>query len=228
MTPSIKNVPKSETVSTTSRDNDVSRSSKGDRTRDRILDAATTLFATHGYEGTSIRHIEQKAGVNRGLVTYHFGNKDSVWKATFDYAFLPYLDDLRSKADLLRELDERTRLRLVVGNFVRTSAKRPYMNQLMIQENYELSWRSDWIVEHYLKPAAELNREIGGDDAWVAAIESNPHLRYVLLGSCVMPFSLSSEARALYDTDVSSDAFIHAHIEIVLQLIEPLFDSFNQ
>lgn len=202
-----------------------SASTKGEVTRTRILKAAVDLFAARGYEGASIRDIEQRAEVNRGLITYHFGNKDDIWKAAFEYAFQPYLDDLRSMADMLRGLDQNTRLRLVIGGFIRASASRPYMNQLMIQENYEASWRSDWIVERFLIPAAQLNRALGGDDVWVNAFETNPHIRYIMLGACVMPFSLSSEARALYGADVYSDDFIDHHIEMVLKVIKPLLDE---
>ena len=75
---------------------------RGTRTRTQILEAAIRLFAQLGYEGTGIRDIESAAGVRRGVVTYHFGNKDDVWKAAFEYAFMPYLYELRSKKDLLR------------------------------------------------------------------------------------------------------------------------------
>lgn len=205
-----------------------SASTKGAVTRAKILKAAVDLFAARGYEGASIRDIEQRAEVNRGLITYHFGSKDDIWKAAVEYAFQPYFDDLRSMADMLRSLDSETRQRLVIGGFIRASSSRPYMNQLMIQENYEPSWRSDWIVERFLIPAGQLNRDLGGDDSWVAAFETNPHIRYILLGACAMPFSLSSEARALYGVDVYSDDFIDRHIEVVLKMIKPLLDAFNQ
>jgi AcrR family transcriptional regulator len=202
--------------------------SKSETTRRKILEAAVELFAACGYEGASIRDIEQRAGVNRGLVTYHFGNKEDIWKAMFDHAFGPYLDDLKSKLDMIRVLDAQTRMRLAVGNFIRASAQHPYMNQLMIQENYESSWRSDWIVEHFLIPVTHLNKELGGDDPWVVALETNPHIRYILIGACAMPFSLPSEARALYGVDVFSETFIDNHIEMVLRVIEPLFNETSQ
>lgn len=195
---------------------------KAELTRERILVAATELFASRGYDGASIRDIEQKGGVNRGLVTYHFGNKQDIWKAAFNHTFLPYMDDLRSKADLLRSLDARTRMRLMLENFVRMSAARPYMNQLMIQENYESSWRSEWIIEHFLKPAREFNSTFGDDDDPMRKLESEPHLRYAILGACVIPFSLPCEVRAMYGQDVSSEAFIENHIETVLKIVDVL------
>jgi AcrR family transcriptional regulator len=51
------------------------------KTRDRILQAATTLFAEHGVEGTSIRMIAAKARANQAAVNYHFGSKNELFQA---------------------------------------------------------------------------------------------------------------------------------------------------
>ncbi len=50
-------------------------------TRTRILDAAEELFMRHGFEGTSMRLLTAKAGVNLAAVNYHFGSKDALIEA---------------------------------------------------------------------------------------------------------------------------------------------------
>ena len=52
-------------------------------TRTRILDAAEELFMQHGFEGTSMRLLTGKAGVNLAAVNYHFGSKDALVEAVF-------------------------------------------------------------------------------------------------------------------------------------------------
>ena len=52
-------------------------------TRTRILDAAEELFMQHGFEGTSMRQLTAKAGVNLAAVNYHFGSKDALIEAVF-------------------------------------------------------------------------------------------------------------------------------------------------
>ena len=52
-------------------------------TRTRILDAAEELFMQHGFEGTSMRLLTGKAGVNLAAVNYHFGSKDALIEAVF-------------------------------------------------------------------------------------------------------------------------------------------------
>lgn len=193
---------------------------KGERTRAAILEAASRLFSERGYEGTGIRDIEDAAGVNRGVVTYHFGNKEAIWKAVVEFLFTPYLEDLRSKRELILALDPPARRRFLLGHFVRTSARRPHMNNLMIQENLARSWRIEWIVEHYLRPLGELHREFAGDDPALRAIETDPHLRYLLLGACVHVFALAGEVEALYGRDVFDESFVEAHVRTVLAFFE--------
>jgi AcrR family transcriptional regulator len=52
-------------------------------TRTKILDAAEELFMQHGFEGTSMRTLTSKAGVNLAAVNYHFGSKDALIEAVF-------------------------------------------------------------------------------------------------------------------------------------------------
>ncbi len=59
-----------------------------------LVSVATELFAEHGYEGTSVRMIIDKAGANLGAVTYHFGSKEALYERVFRVAtepFRPYL-----------------------------------------------------------------------------------------------------------------------------------------
>ncbi|MBV9510577.1 MAG: TetR/AcrR family transcriptional regulator [Caulobacteraceae bacterium] len=50
--------------------------------RARLLDAAEALFANRGYFGATLRDITQTAGVPLGLATYHFRNKDELYRET--------------------------------------------------------------------------------------------------------------------------------------------------
>ncbi|GAA4638494.1 TetR/AcrR family transcriptional regulator [Actinoallomurus vinaceus] len=49
-----------------------------EQSRRRILEAALTLFAERGYEGTPISQIAERAGVARGLVSYYFPAKEDL------------------------------------------------------------------------------------------------------------------------------------------------------
>ena len=50
-------------------------------TKNRILDAAETLFMEHGFEATSLRQITALAEVNLAAVSYHFGSKEELFES---------------------------------------------------------------------------------------------------------------------------------------------------
>jgi AcrR family transcriptional regulator len=52
-------------------------------TRERILDAAESLFVEHGFEATSMRMITGRAGVNLAAINYHFGSKEALIQDVF-------------------------------------------------------------------------------------------------------------------------------------------------
>ncbi|WP_067453314.1 TetR/AcrR family transcriptional regulator [Actinomadura macra] len=54
--------------------------------RERILDAATRLFAALGYDGTSTRMIAEAAGLNIATVAYHVGGKRDLYLAVMERA----------------------------------------------------------------------------------------------------------------------------------------------
>ncbi len=63
----------------------MAKSGKNDPSaRERIRDAAEQVFATHGYEGASMRLIADKAGVAQALLHYHFQNKATLHAAVFE------------------------------------------------------------------------------------------------------------------------------------------------
>ena len=49
------------------------------------MEAAEMLFAEKGFNGTSVRDISEKAGVNLAMISYYFGSKDKLFEALFKY-----------------------------------------------------------------------------------------------------------------------------------------------
>ena len=52
------------------------------QTKNKILSAALSEFASTGFNGVSTRVIAKRAGVNHTLISHHFGSKEALWKAT--------------------------------------------------------------------------------------------------------------------------------------------------
>jgi len=63
---------------------------RGRETREQFVRVATRLFATHGYEGTSIEAVLQETGASRGSLYHHFPGKEAL--------FLAVLEDVEVRA----------------------------------------------------------------------------------------------------------------------------------
>ncbi|MBS1748801.1 MAG: TetR/AcrR family transcriptional regulator [Bacteroidetes bacterium] len=50
-----------------------------------ILEVAEQLFAEKGFDGTSVRDIAGKAGVNLAMISYYFGSKEKLMASLIDF-----------------------------------------------------------------------------------------------------------------------------------------------
>jgi len=80
-------------------------------TRTLLLQAALACFADHGFDGTSIRMIAQKAQRPLSLLSHYFGNKEDLYLEVFKYLYENFyqkrLDDLEpAEPRVLRDRDE--------------------------------------------------------------------------------------------------------------------------
>lgn len=67
------------------RDRTVSRDPEA--TREAILSAATDEFAQHGLAGARVDRIAERAGVNKRMLYYYFGQKEGLFLAVLEGAY---------------------------------------------------------------------------------------------------------------------------------------------
>jgi AcrR family transcriptional regulator len=57
---------------------------KAEKTRQIIIEAAFKNFAVDSYNNVSLKRIEEKAGLSRGALLYHFPTKEQIFTAVVD------------------------------------------------------------------------------------------------------------------------------------------------
>src|ERR1039458_5610256 len=60
------------------------RTTRGEATRQQLIDAAIETLKVHGFAGASARVIADRAGVNQGLIFYHFDSVVGLLLAALD------------------------------------------------------------------------------------------------------------------------------------------------
>lgn len=158
-------------------------------TRDALLDAATELFAARGFDGTRVDQIAEQAGVNKALISYHFGGKQGLYNeilsATFSEAHRRFkaIDDSPAPAD--------ERLREFIQTFADLATLRPALPTMVLREVLSGALHVD---EQLLPQFLALFRLVQGivdqgiEEGTFTAV--NPYLTHIsLLGSLVFYFA---------------------------------------
>jgi len=75
------------------------KQTKGERTALRIMDVAEDLFATRGYDGTSLRQIADGAAIKEPGLYNHFAGKQALYEAVLHRALNPMAEALARHID---------------------------------------------------------------------------------------------------------------------------------
>jgi AcrR family transcriptional regulator len=128
---------------------------KGERTRQGILEAAYELFLTQGYAATSMRQVAERAGLALGGIYNHFSSKEAIFSELIlerhPYRqVLPIL--LNTPAD-----DPESFVRLAAKMMVEELGRRPDFLKLMMIELVEFNGRDmPGIVERIIPEVVPL------------------------------------------------------------------------
>lgn len=86
--------------------------SKGEKTRQFIIEKTAPIFNVKGYAGTSLSDMTEATGLTKGSIYGHFANKDEVALAAFDYNLQQVLQTVR------REMERKSSVREKLAVFV--------------------------------------------------------------------------------------------------------------
>jgi TetR/AcrR family transcriptional regulator len=117
---------------------------------DAVLAAAVEAFSVHGYNGVSLRTVNDELGVSRNLLYQRFGSKANLWRAAVDWAFRPLLEHLEAADDEVA--DPMVRLRVLIRSFIEYSATRPHLARLVAMEGAAVTDRLEYLYERYIEP----------------------------------------------------------------------------
>ena len=105
---------------------------KTEATREALMSAATDLFAQRGFEGARVDKIAETAGVNKAMISYHFGGKAALYNEILRETFA----DAHRRFAAIRESDApaNERLRAFIQAFADLSLLRPALPGMVLRE----------------------------------------------------------------------------------------------
>jgi AcrR family transcriptional regulator len=189
-------------------------------TRERLVEAALHVFAEHGFEGAATREIARRAGVALAALPYHFTTKEELWKAAADRVFGQLAASFAGRVAGLDGVDVRTRLRLLMRDFVRFQATHPELHRFMIQEGVAKSGRLAWLVETHIRPmydfVSALTKEAQREG--ILAKGRPEHLHYMLIGAAASIYALAAEVELVAGVDPTDPALVAEHVATLERL----------
>ena len=121
-----------------------------EQTQERIVNAALALFATRGYEGTSISAVAAHARVSRAAVFWHFGDKEGLFRETFRRMLTPFFTEIAAN---LEHIPPRQRVFEILSAYERVVeenevAIRSFVRWLLESEKLRASLRETLFALH--------------------------------------------------------------------------------
>ena len=164
-------------------------------TKRAILNAALDEFAERGFDGASIRRIGERGGLDYTLITYHFRNKELLWKAVASYAFEEITAAWDSAIPPDSTLSPVERVRTEFLYYFRYTVSHKAFHNFMLREMQSPGSRLRWLAKHFLKQTRErILPQIAAAQSDGDLVEGDIDLLYyMLIGAASALSSLSGE-----------------------------------
>ena len=192
-------------------------------TQQKLLDAAIQAFSENGFKGTSTRDIADRAGVHHPLITYHFHNKQQLWRAAADRIFREFNISLVKAMAEVTETNPRARAETFIRTYVRYSRSAPALHKIILQESSQPSDRLDWLVENHLRPLFEIVvKSLAELQELGVAPPGNPALLFNMIRvSAGGLLALKVELKGTSDIDLDSDEEIEKLSDMIIRVFLP-------
>lgn len=156
-------------------------------TRLAILSAALDEFAERGFDGASMRRIGERAGLDFTLITYHFSNKDALWKAVAEWGLGEMLG---AEVPANSGLSAKDQVRVEFLAYFNFTTANPAFHNFMLRSMYGNEERMRWMIDNYLTRIRESAKpRLVQAQADGEMIEGEPDLLYYIMIGAVSALS---------------------------------------
>ena len=192
-------------------------------TQQKLLDAAIEAFSENGFKGTSTRDIAERAGVHHPLITYHFKNKEQLWRAATDRIFREFNISLVKAMAEIPDIEPKAKAETFVRTYLQYSRSQPALHRIILQEANYPSERLDWLVESHLRPLFdEVHKAIAGMQEIGIVPAGSAALLFNMIRVCAGGLvALKLELKQTCGIDLDSDEQIAELADLIIRVFFP-------
>ena len=157
------------------------------------------------------------------LITYHFKNKDTLWRAAADRVFRDFRRSLAASLEEVEGECPKERMASLVRAYVFYAKSQPALHKVMVQEASYPNPRLDWLIETHLKPFFDATFAMIEElQSLGVAPEGNPRLLFNMIRlSSGGLLALGNELKASSGIDIDDEATLEAIAEMIVRVFLP-------
>jgi AcrR family transcriptional regulator len=192
------------------------------QTRERILDVAEALFATHGYAGTSMRELAAAADLTAASLYNHFQGKEALYRAVLERGIRPLVLLMQARAASETSGDNAAAM---VGEVMEHLRARPHLPRLIQLEaltggEHLARLARDWVRPLLEYGVAEMKRQ---EAPWEP--DEYPLVIAAWINLMIGHFTMAPVFREALDEDPLSPRLIESQTRFLQKLARILTSS---
>ena len=203
------------------------RTSRAERTRASILDAAETRFAERGFSATRLEDVAEAVGIRRASIVYHFRDKRELYETVLAGVLEGFRE--RLQAALAPPGPLLARIEAGVGAWLDYVGARPSLARLLLREVADGSPETPPALRQHIEPCVTLVERFRDETRGDLLARAHPidpvHLASAVVGSTVffvaaMPGLVPDDA-----FDPLGEAQLKIHRDEVLRITRRLLGA---
>ena len=191
-----------------------------------LLEAALDIFSEFGFEGSQLKEVAARVGVTTPVISYHFENKEDLWKQSIIYLSKKTMQRYEEVRLLNKDLNGISLLKAFTKHYLFLMAEFPSMYNILLQEMGRKSWRYDFVSQHLLMPVVWFSHKSISESKDLEEFKSIPAANFVsiMFGATSSFFVLAQTLEAEYGIIPFTKENIEMHANIMNNLIFKQFE----
>lgn len=187
---------------------------------ERLLAVALEAFATHGFEGASVRDIATQAEVDPALIKHQFGSKGELWRAAVDRLSDHLLSALMPVSKLASSGADQALIE-AVSHLVDVTCDDPRIAKFILSELVRQNEQSDYVFQKLVKPIHDLLAPLIAAACCTARDAPDPDLLFFGFSGAIVTAVAGRPFITRMCDAAASDAYFREHLKrtVVAQLL---------
>ena len=187
-------------------------------TRQQLIDASIDQFSQHGFDGTSLSSIADKAGVTQPTLNYHFGTKEQLYRDVIGYCGAQWIAAI-DVGDDLRDLSQRDVLGVVLRRLGQVIVGQKVVTRLMLQASIHPEFEAE--VEEALRPGVEALTALLEDLMATGSLRAVPPYVFISMFVDVLITTAGVERvkSSVYGEDFSDQSVVNSLIDHLIDIL---------